>query len=272
MNKPSATPRFSVVIPCYNEENYIHETLHSLFDQDYVGSFEVIVVDNNCTDATMRKAKQFDVRVVTESRAGVCFARQSGTEAAHGEIVISTDADTQFSSNWLSSIATLFDANHDVVAVAGPCIYKDGPLWIQPILKLVFGFSKIYAKVFGHPNYATATNLAFKKSAWTAYDTYAQQGGDEIGMIRQLKEKGRIVFSTIHPVYTSARRLKKGAFYTIFVAFLYFYVLGYWVNRIMRRQIIGANPSFRYDTSGQQIAEPENVSVAEPTSTTGAKE
>ncbi|EQD46200.1 Glycosyl transferase, family 2 domain protein, partial [mine drainage metagenome] len=45
-------PRFSVVIPAYNEANYIGATLASLARQDFPGAVEVIVVDNNCTDDT----------------------------------------------------------------------------------------------------------------------------------------------------------------------------------------------------------------------------
>ena len=45
-------PRYSVVIPAFNEQAYLGACLASLAAQDYPGAFEVIVVDNNSTDDT----------------------------------------------------------------------------------------------------------------------------------------------------------------------------------------------------------------------------
>ena len=57
----------SVVIPAYNEENYLDRCLRSLREQRYPTSqFEVIVVDNASTDATAEIARRFGARVVSE--------------------------------------------------------------------------------------------------------------------------------------------------------------------------------------------------------------
>lgn len=126
MNKQQ--PRFSVVIPAFNEEDYLGATIESLLQQDYTGSFEIVVVDNNSTDTTAVLANSYGVKVVQEKHPGVCWARQRGTEVASGEIVISTDADTTFSKNWLSTIDKGFEQD-GVVAVAGPCKFVDPPYW-----------------------------------------------------------------------------------------------------------------------------------------------
>jgi len=91
--------RFSVVIPCFNEANFIGTTLSSLYAQDISEKYEVIVVDNNCTDETVVIAKQYGVRIVTEKRAGVCFARQAGTLKARGECGVPIILDTVVHSN-----------------------------------------------------------------------------------------------------------------------------------------------------------------------------
>ena len=101
--------KYSVVIPCFNEENYLKRTIKSLQSQDYKGNFEIIVVDNNSTDNTAIIAKRLGVRVISEKNPGVCFARQKGTLSASGSIVISTDADTVFKKNWLSKIDKKFE-------------------------------------------------------------------------------------------------------------------------------------------------------------------
>ena len=82
-------PRYSVVIPAFNEQAYLGACLASLAAQDYPGAFEVIVVDNNSTDDTAVIAAAAGATVVVEPEQGVCQARQRGTEVARGEIVIS---------------------------------------------------------------------------------------------------------------------------------------------------------------------------------------
>ena len=59
---------FSVVIPAYNESNYLEPTLRSIRAQDYGGNIEIIVVDNNST-TTQRVRGVCDVCCLSESRA-----------------------------------------------------------------------------------------------------------------------------------------------------------------------------------------------------------
>src|SRR5690242_5295975 len=122
-------PRYSIVVPCYNEADYIAETLKSLGEQTFAGPYEIIVVDNNCTDETADIARAMGVRVVVEKNPGVCWARQRGTEAALGDIVISADADTTYAPEWLAKIDRSFGADERIVAVVGPCRYVGGPMW-----------------------------------------------------------------------------------------------------------------------------------------------
>ncbi len=244
MVKRSA-PRFSIVIPCFNEERYIEPTLQSLKDQLFKGSFEIIVVDNNCTDNTVAIARKYGAKIVTENQRGVCWARQAGTEAASGEIVISTDADTLLSREWLQNIDQSFKKDKNCVAVAGPCTYIDGPWWGQKYSKLLFAFVSMAYPLFGAPFYVTATNIAFKKSAWNGYHTAMTQGGDELALLHDLKHKGKVVFDNNNPVFTSGRRLNEGLFHSLFVSLLVYYLLAYHLNRLFKRTIIGMAPAYR---------------------------
>ena len=237
--------RFSVVVPCYNEEVYLPATLASLAAQDFNGSYEVIVVDNNCTDKTVEIAKKFGVKVVSESNAGVCFARQAGFKAAKGEIVISTDADTVFDHDWLTKIDRKFKKRRDMVAVCGPCDFIAAPWWGRQYPKLLFGFDRLWYLIFKHPFYITATNTAFLRSAFDGYDTSMTQGGDELAVLHALRKKGHVKFTQSYSVHTSSRRLDHGLWYNVFVSFFYYYFLGYHVNRIMKRQVIGMAPAWR---------------------------
>ncbi|MEX0333147.1 glycosyltransferase family 2 protein [Vibrio tubiashii] len=97
MNEP--LPLVSIVIPLYNAENYIEETLQSIVNQTYK-NFEVIVVDNASTDSSLNVVKQFstdiDSLIVIESNknsGGPACPRNIGIECAKGEYIAFLDSD-----------------------------------------------------------------------------------------------------------------------------------------------------------------------------------
>ena len=251
--KGKIQPRFSIVIPCYNEDNYISAALESLLLQTTKEKYEVIIVDNNCTDKTVEKARKYGVRVVSEETVGVCWARQAGAKAANGEIIISTDADTTFSPEWLSTIDKKFRQNEKIVAVTGPCRYYDGPWWGKIYPYILFGTVHMHSLITGRPYYITATNIAFKKSAWDGYDTSLTQGGDELYLLHKFRKVGKVHFLFSNPVHTSGRRLTRGLTYNFFVSFLYYYLAAYHVNKRFGRTIIGAAPTFRADATTKRF-------------------
>lgn len=243
----SAQLRFSVVVPAYNEEAFLADTLRSLRHQDYRGSYEIVVVDNNSTDATAEIARSFGVRVVSETEPGVCQARQRGLTEAQGEIVISVDADTLYPPGWLSRIDAAFRSRGGVVGVGGPCRYRDAPWWIGGFTTALFGLVALVYRSTGWLGYVTATNTAFVKSAFDGYDLHLSQGGDELDVLRRLRKRGRMVWDPHNEVATSPRRQESGVLHTLFVSFLVFYLGAYFVNRIAKRAVLGRAPVFRVE-------------------------
>ena len=241
-------PRFSVVVPAFNESALLPACLESLAGQDFSGAYEVIVVDNNSTDQTRRIAERHGATVVSEQHAGVCWARQAGTVAARGEIIVSTDADTTFPRDWLSRIDQTFRASPNCVAVTGPCHFLDAPWWGRLYVWFLFHAVNVVSHVAGRVVYASATNIAFRRSAFGGYDTKATQGGDELGLLRCLRSRGAIAFDLGNPSFTSARRLRQGLLYNLVVTFLYYYLLGYCLNRLFRRPLIPTAPAFRVES------------------------
>lgn len=242
--------RFSVVIPAFNERVTLPRTLAALAAQDFTGPFEVIVVDNDCTDDTAVIAARHGARVVREPIRGVCHARQAGTVQARGEIVVSTDADTVPSATWLSRIDREFRADPELVAIGGPCRFVDGPVWAPAYSRLLFGWVDAARRLTGQVLYITATNVAFRRSAWTGYDTRLTQGGDELDLLRRLRRRGRVRFDPDNVVETSSRRLHGGVLHSLVVSLLFQYFLAYGLNRLTGRAVIPTAPPVRADQSG----------------------
>ncbi|MBS34008.1 MAG: glycosyl transferase, partial [Verrucomicrobiales bacterium] len=94
--------RVSIVIPAFNEANYLPSTLRAAhearaaFGQAGWGS-EVVVCDNNSTDATAEVAKANGARVVFEPFNQIAASRNAAGRAAKGEWLVFVDADTRVS-------------------------------------------------------------------------------------------------------------------------------------------------------------------------------
>lgn len=242
----AARPRFSVVVPALDEERYIGDCLQSLADQDFAGDIEIIVVDNNSSDATAVVARGFGATVVHEERPGVCWARQRGTALARGEFVVSTDADTTFAPDWLSRIDEVLTQHPSCVAVGGPCSFTDATsFWARTYPTLLFGAVALVYRLTGRVLYVTATNLAFRRAVWPGYNTQMTQGGDELDLLRRLQRRGPVVFDRHNPTFTSPRRLQRGLAYNLVVTFFLYYFVAYWLNRVTGRPVVGTAPAFR---------------------------
>ncbi len=91
--------RFSVIIPAYNEEQYLPRLLESIevARANYSSGpdqVEVIVADNDSTDATAEVAALHGARVVTVAKRRIAAARNGGARVARGEILCFIDADS----------------------------------------------------------------------------------------------------------------------------------------------------------------------------------
>lgn len=91
------TPLVSVVVPVYNMESFLPETLDSILASDYP-NFEVVVVDDGSKDASYRVAcdyakKDRRVRAYTQPNGGACAARNHAVRLAKGEFILPVDAD-----------------------------------------------------------------------------------------------------------------------------------------------------------------------------------
>jgi GT2 family glycosyltransferase len=114
----SAAPRVSVVIPTFNGERFLADTLRAVLAQS-LEPIELIVVDDGSTDATTAvvAATAPSAQVVTQPNAGVSAARNHGLRLASGEFVVFLDQDDIWHPQMLQRQVAWLDAQpgHDVV-------------------------------------------------------------------------------------------------------------------------------------------------------------
>lgn len=91
--------KLSIVLPAYNAGNTISRAIGSLVDTRFIGSYEIIVVDDGSTDFTLRVCREWSlrhpdiVRVVHQDNAGVSSARNFGMTLCEGTYIAFVDAD-----------------------------------------------------------------------------------------------------------------------------------------------------------------------------------
>jgi len=154
----------SIVIPVYNEAEHLGACLEAIAEQT-VAPLEVIVVDNNSTDASLAIARSYPfVSVLSEERQGVVHARNRGFDAAKGVIIGRIDADTRLPRGWVGQLQAIF-ADQTISAVSGAPHYYD------------FAFSGIADGIdwqlrgrlshkLGNNNFLWGANMAVRRSAW----------------------------------------------------------------------------------------------------------
>jgi len=211
-------PLISVVIPAFNEAYFLAGTLQSLLDQDFK-LFEILVVDNGSTDATAEIAKRFGSRVIHERRKGVAQARQSGFEASKAPIVVTTDADTIFSSDWLSRIASKFEKNYDLSGYGGLYTLYSGPLASRIALRYFSYFAWTLDRKYWQGWSLPGCNLAVRKA------DFFKVGGfntsltlfEDADLSQRLSTVGKVELDRTLYVQTSGRRFRYGFLFGMLV-------------------------------------------------------
>ena len=104
-------PRFSVIIPVYNKEKQLSNTIESVIKQRFE-DFELIVVNDGATDTSEAIIKSFtDPRIhyIKQENQGVSVARNTGIKAANADYIALLDADDIWKENYLEKINALID-------------------------------------------------------------------------------------------------------------------------------------------------------------------
>jgi glycosyltransferase involved in cell wall biosynthesis len=121
----------SVIVCCYNSASRIKDTLYHLSRQN-VGDleFEILLIDNNCSDDTVQVARTFwdelhqniELRIILEQNPGLSNARKTGVTNSNGEIIIFCDDDNWLSEDYLARAYLTMLNNQKIGLLAGQSI------------------------------------------------------------------------------------------------------------------------------------------------------
>lgn len=204
----------SVIVPACNEEHFLPRSLSSLrhsglalADACPAAEWELIVVDNSSTDATVTVARSYGATVVSEPDRNVARARNRGAAAAHGELLAFVDADYRVPLRFLPAVASHFRGTADLAAAGVRVVLE--PSEIDPITRhttraLLGGLRRIRNMSFGV--------FLFRRDYFislSGFDdaAFAYEDVEMLNRIRQDQRTGRAQYQIFGDVtvYASAR-------------------------------------------------------------------
>jgi glycosyltransferase involved in cell wall biosynthesis len=211
-------PEISLIIPAYNEEEYIGLCLDSVLEHASDRLHEIIIVDNASTDCTVEIARQRSgVRVVHEERKGLSYARQRGLKEAGGELIAFIDADTRIPKHWISMVDNVFTHQPYVICLSGCYRYYDASAMKRVLLNALW-WSTAPLAYFVVGYMVVGGNFIARKSTLQAiggFDRTIEFYGEDTDVARRLSQYGVVLFKMNFFMYTSSRRFQtEGLFKT----------------------------------------------------------
>ena len=196
----------SIVIPLYNKEKYVLNTLQSVFNQ-FFQSYEIIIVDDGSTDRSLELVKTIQderIRIITQENQGVSAARNHGIEEAKYDYIALLDADDEWRPDYLSNIVELIKTYPQCSVFA--CAYDlRYPHSTRPIILKNMPFTEGDGILHNYFEVASSSNppiwtsaVAFKKEAILSIGGFpvGVTSGEDLIVWAKLAVNYQIAYST----------------------------------------------------------------------------
>lgn len=176
----------SIIIPLYNKEQYIRQTLESVFNQTYQ-EFEIVIVDDGSTDGSLDVVRQVGdprIRIVCKENGGVSSARNLGIKEARYDYLAFLDADDLWMPDHLEVIARLME-KYPQCGLFGTSyqFQRPGQQPTMPMLRCPLPFSGEDGVLSNYYEVASGIDMPMQTSTFVVSKAIAQQiGGFFVGV------------------------------------------------------------------------------------------
>lgn len=242
----------SIVIPAFNEEQFLKPTLEKLKaaiaeNKPTDFSWEIIVCDNNSTDATANIARQFGAKVVFEPHNQIARARNRGAEAANGEWYLFLDADTYPPSTLLAETLKVIESEQ-YIGCGTTISVEGGTLFNKLRMERLNPLFRLFNWCGGA--YLLCRAEAFHQLGGFSTGLYTYEEIDFVIRLKRLARSRQQRFTVLHqhPAKTSGRKaayrnfeivtLLASDFTAVFLFILYHLLPPKWYANIPSRKLL----------------------------------
>ncbi len=228
--------KYSIVVPAHNEERYLPETLRHLAALDHP-AYEVIVVENGSTDATLRIARGFAsrrIRVYSLRSRGVSRARNFGASKASktSEWMLFLDADTLLARGFLRELDRFLSREG--------ASYSIGTTRMLPIERSVR--SLLWFRVYDLFHLAFRCSCSLQIARRDLFDKVRYDERleilEDLKLIRTLQGYGEFFYMPTRSVSTSTRRFAKTGYVRLTLQWTLAALVPYAKRKKMRYEIL----------------------------------
>jgi glycosyltransferase involved in cell wall biosynthesis len=195
------TPPVSIVVAMRNEMLNLQTLIASLTNQNYLGKWELILVDDHSEDDSVQVAQilkhqysKLIINVLSSTGTGKKQALNTGIENAVGEIILTTDADCELPNDWITDLVNSFEEKTQLVV---------GAVRLKPESTLLSNLQAVeFASImatglgmlgWGKPLMCNGASLAYRKLAFLQVGGYAGNehipSGDDEFLMRKIADK-----------------------------------------------------------------------------------
>lgn len=201
----------SAIVSTYNRAHFLPILFDSIISQS-VGfeQYEVVIVNNNCTDNTEEVCKKFiadhpkiQITYCIETSQGLSYGRNRGISESKGELVTFLDDDAFLAPDFFEKTLSFFKHSSEVNAIGGKILLhymKEKPAWLNPFMSSLLGYFNCgdKEKVFTN-SYFRGSNMTFRKCLFKKYEGFNTSlgrvgkqlfGNEEKELFYRLKSKG----------------------------------------------------------------------------------
>ncbi|WP_233577197.1 glycosyltransferase [Parabacteroides sp. TM07-1AC] len=206
-------PTFSIVVPVYNSERFLHKCIDSLLDQSYP-DFELVLVDDGSTDSSGRicdeyAGKDLRIKVIHTVNQGVSVARNLGLSVARGKYVNFVDSDDWVSPRYLIQyVNARKDYDYDLVYAEMVRVSEEGEENVIPLKELsakkTGDLSEPLAYLLDCGEFGFTCNKSFKK--------YIIQS-NEISFCKDFRMFEDAIFTSVYCLHIDSIKLISSAIY-----------------------------------------------------------
>ena len=215
----------SIIIPTFNEEEYLPRLLESIKKQAYK-NYEIIVADADSADKTRQIAKRYGCRVVKGGMPAI--GRNNGAKAAKGDILLFLDADSLIGKDFVKD--SLKDIEKRKLDVAGCYLYPLSKNPIDIIFLEIFNLW-IFITQFFYPN-ACGSGIFCKKLLHEKVKGFDEtiKLSEDMDYVKRCGKYGKFrIIKNSKLIYSMRRYSKEGRFrvgFKLFLSALYRIIFG----------------------------------------------
>ncbi|MFB6241431.1 MAG: glycosyltransferase family 2 protein [Candidatus Nanosalina sp.] len=209
----------SVIIPAYREAEMIGDTLDSLEGQNA----EIIVVAYGEETREIAQNHTACDRVLEDKGEGPSAARNKGAEAAEGEILVFTDADTLATENWVEKHLQHY-SDSDVVCVGGTAEARENGF--RSIISDLYAMHLLPVIWKAGPNLLIGNNCSFRKKDFLKIGGFNTEMDflEDVEIAQRISDRGRVVLDMDIATRASIRRIKDEGV----ISMVFTYCKGFW--------------------------------------------